>query len=435
MPIGVACSGGHASERAPVVVIGVDGMTWSVAEPLLKAGKMPNVAKLLENGVGGTLQTDLPTFSPILWTSIATGVSYRTHGIRYFSEADEQGIPIRNGLPYTSNCREVPAIWGLAGENGRSVDCVAWWVSWPAEPVPNARIVASYAAQAQALMLWKPLVWDQGIPQLTYPDSLQAKIAPILAAGNPKGPLVQEYNARFGTVPGEWEFANELDRFFRGVYHADRTHQRIFLQLLENGGPADLNLVYFGLADVSGHYFWRYRQPDFYDYTVPQEQVDLLSAHIDKTYEQLDAWIGEITAKLPADATIMLLSDHGMMAANAAMSRNKQSGGHDGAPPGAMVISGPDVTPRGLLPQGRRRLGGIYDIAPTLLQMLDLPTGSYMEGVPLRQHMTAEWRELHPALPARDWRLGFRPATAPLLPEEGMDKLFLKAIHEIGYAE
>ena len=433
-PAFVACSGSNEPDRAPVMVIGVDGMTWAVAGPLMKAGKMPNLAKLVDNGVGGTLQTDLPTFSPILWTSIATGTKWTTHGIRYFSQADEKGRPYRNGLPYTSNCREVPAIWGLGGENGRSVDSVAWWVSWPAEAVPNSRIVASYAAQAQALMLWKPLVWDEGIPQLTYPESVQQDIAPILAAGNPKGPLVQEYNQRFGTVPGDWEFANELDRFFRGVYHADQTHQDIFLQLLEDEGPADLNLVYFGLADVAGHYFWRYRQPDFYEYTVPQEHVDQLGKHIDKAYEQLDVWLGEIMAKLPADATIMLLSDHGMVAANAGMSQNKQSGGHDGAPPGAMVISGPGVENKGLLPQGRRRLGGIYDIAPSLLHMLDLPPGSYMEGKSLcKKYMAEEWLLEHPAQRPRDYRIGFRAATKPLIPGEGMNEEFFEAIDDLGY--
>lgn len=435
VPSFVACSGSGEPDRAPVVVIGVDGMTWAVAGPLMEAGRMPNLAKLVANGVGGTLQTDLPTYSPILWTSIATGVHYKTHGIRYFSEADEQGRPYRNGLPYTSNSREVPAIWGLAGEQGRSVDSVAWWVSWPAEEVPNSRIVASYAAQAQALMLWKPLVQSQGIPRLTYPEWLQEDIAPILAAGSPQGPLVQQYNKRFGTVPGEWEFANELDRFFRGVYHADQTHHDIFLKLLEDDGPADLNLVYYGTADVGGHYFWRYRQPDYYEYTVPPEQVDLLADRIDRIYEQMDVWIGEIVAKLPEDATIMVISDHGMVASNAAMSRNKQSGGHDGAPPGAMVMSGPAVKNRGLLPPGRRRLAGIYDITPTLLSMLDLPSGSYMIGEPMRKHMTEAWLLEHPELPTTDYRQGYRAATRPLIPEEGMNEAFLEAIGQIGYAD
>jgi predicted AlkP superfamily phosphohydrolase/phosphomutase len=264
---------------------------------------------------------------------------------------------------------------------------------------------------------------------------LQEDLAPILAAGSPKGPLVQEYNKRFGTVPVDWEFAFELDRFFRGVYHADQTHHSIFLKLLEDDGPADLNLVYYGTVDVGGHYFWRYRQPDFYEYTVPQEQVDLLADRLDRIYEQMDVWIGETVAKLPEDATIMLISDHGMVASNPAMSRNKQSGGHDGAPPGAMVLSGPGVENRGLLPAGRRNMGGIYDITPTLLNMLDLSTGSYMRGKALRKHMTAEWQLAHPELAAKDYRVGFRPATRPLVPEEGMNEAFVEALNQIGYVD
>jgi hypothetical protein len=432
-PILTACSGSSGSDRAPVVVIGIDGMTWGVAEPLMKQGRLPNLAKLVDNGVAGVLQTDLPTYSPILWTSIGTGVQASVHGIRYFSEVNEKGQILRDGLPYTSNCRKVPAIWNMAGEGGRSVNSVAWWVSWPAEDVPGGNIVASYAAQAQGRILWKPLVWEDGIPRLTFPESLQERIAPQLEAGRPDGPLVQEYNTRFGTVPQDWEFAFELDRFFRGVFHSDRTHQRIFRQILEEEGIADLNLVYFGLADVSGHYFWRYRQPDYYDYTVPADQVALLGSHIDKAYEQLDAWLGEILAELPEDATIMVVSDHGMVATNAAYPHNKQSGGHDGAPPGAFVISGPDVVKRGLLPAGKRRLGGIYDITPTLLHLLDLPSGGYMFGKPLRRHMTEAWQLEHPAQPDRDWRQGFRAATPPLIPGEGLDQEFMDLMAEIGY--
>ncbi len=432
-PTLIACSGSSESDRAPVVVIGVDGMTWGVAEPLMKAGKMPNLQKLVDNGVGGVVRTDLPTFSPILWTSIATGTRAKQHGIEYFSEMGANGQPKPGGQPYTSNSRKVPAIWGLAGENDRSVDSVAWWVSWPAEEVPKSRIVASYAAQAQALMLWKPLVHDEGIPKLTYPDWLQEDIAPILAEGHPSGPLVQQYNQRFGTVPADWQFAFELDRFFRGVYHADQTHQDVFLKLLEDDGPADLNLVYYGSADVSGHYFWRYRQPSKYNYEIPPTHVERLGQHIDKAYEQLDVWFGEIMAKLPADATIMLVSDHGMVASNPDNTQNKQSGGHDGAPPGTMGLSGPMVKHRGLLAPGKRLLGGIYDVAPTLLHMLDLPAGSYMEGAPLRDHMTDAWQLEHPALPAKDYRQGFRAATPPMVPDGNMNQGFIDALNELGY--
>lgn len=425
----------HHRERPPVVVIGVDGMTWNVVEPLFQAGKMPHMRKLVDDGLAGNLMTDRPPYSPVLWTSIATGVKFPEHGIHYFTEAAVSGKPKPGGLPYTSNSRKVPAIWNLAGEHGRTVNSVAWWVSWPAERVPNARIVASYAAQAQATILWKPLVMKDGLPGLTYPPELQETISDNLYAGRPNGPLVEEYNDQFGVVPEDWTFAHKLDRFFRGVFHADRTHERIFLQMLEEHGVADLNLVYYGLPDVAGHYFWRYRAPQNYSYGMPPEHIERLGAHIDLAYEQFDAWLGNMVEALPEDAIIMLVSDHGMGPENIDNAANIQSGGHTNAPPGVFVLSGPGVQPVGLQPRGKRTIGGIYDITPTILDLLGLPSGSYMVGNPLRTMMTEEWRNAHPEIEPKDYRVGYRPATAPLIPTEDANNVFLEAIHQLGYVE
>ncbi|MFK5957196.1 MAG: alkaline phosphatase family protein [Planctomycetota bacterium] len=421
------------TERPPVVVLGVDGLTWNVIEPLFAQGKLPNLKKLSDSGIAGNLFTDRPTYSPILWTSIATGVKVPDHGIRYFMEIGDNNKPVKNALPYTSNSRKVPAIWNLAGESDRSVNSVAWWVSWPAEHVPHSRIVASYAAQAQASLLWKPLVMADGLPDLTYPEQLADSISDILYDGRPKGPLVQEFNQRFGTTPQEWKFAFLRDRFFRGVFHADRTHEKIFLQMLEGGEIADLNLLYFGLPDVAGHYFWRYRAPQNYNYLVPEDQVKRLGSHIDEAYEQMDEWIGQVVAALPENAIVMIISDHGMGVANVNDIDNVQSGGHDLAPPGVMILSGLGVQAFGLQPRGDRTLGSIYDITPTLLDLLGLPSGSYMEGKPLRHLMTKAWQEANPSPAPKDYRVGYRAATRPLLPTEGANHDFLSSMAELGY--
>lgn len=423
----------HHRERPPVVVIGVDGLTWNVIEPLLAKDALPNFKRMMDSGISGNLYTDRPTYSPMLWTSIGTGVKFQEHGIHYFVEATPQGRPISGGLPYTSNARKVPAIWNMAGEGGRTVDSVAWWVSWPAEAVPNSRIVASYAAQAQATILWKPLVMQDGLPELTYPEVLQEQIGDILWDGRPNGPVTKTYNEHFGTVPEEWKHAFKMDRFFRGVFHADQTHNDIFVKMLREDGPADLNLVYYGLPDVAGHYFWRYRAPQNYTYLVPKEHSDHLGDHIDKAYLQMDTWIGEILDVLPEDAIVMVISDHGMGAINLDDVVNMQSGGHTNAPPGVMILSGPGVRPFGLQPRGDRTLGSIYDITPTLLDLLDLPSGSYMTGKPLRQLMTPEWRAAHPSPEPKDWRVGFRAATKPRLPTPDANTQFFHNLEELGY--
>ncbi|KAA3609090.1 MAG: hypothetical protein DWQ01_10940 [Planctomycetota bacterium] len=425
-------------DRPPVLVIGVDGMDWSVLEPLMAAGETPNLRKLVEEGVGGELRTSFPTFSPVIWTSIATGVDYRTHGILHFSEI-EKGYKLKpGGLPYTSNCRKVPAIWTMADMADREVLSVAWWVSWPAEALqnPNSRIVASYTGQAQARMLWKPAVHDQGLPQLTWPAALQGKIRPQLAEGSPQGPFSKEYDREFGVTPSEWKFLSQMEKFFRVVYHTDRTHLSIMRKQLQSR-IADLNLVYFGLPDVAGHQFWRYHEPEAFNYNVPREKLKFAGDFVNQSYRLVDRWVGELLQDVPLETRIMLLSDHGMHAANVDNPKSRQSGAHEDAPPGVMILWGPDVPARGLLPKGERNLGNIYEVMPTLLAWLDLPPAIDQGREAMRQWMSPSWQEAHPAdQPGRSYLEGYRAATPPIAPPAGAVKDFQEDVfNQMGYAE
>jgi len=78
-----------------LLLIGWDGADWDVINPLLDAGKMPNLKSLVNNGVIGDLATLYPELSPMLWTSIATGKRAYKHGIYGFSEPTPDGRSIR----------------------------------------------------------------------------------------------------------------------------------------------------------------------------------------------------------------------------------------------------------------------------------------------------------------------------------------------------
>ena len=78
-----------------VLLIGWDAADWKVINPLMDAGKMPNLEKLVNQGVKGNLSTLYPMLSPMLWTSIATGKRAHKHGIHGFSEPDPQSGCVR----------------------------------------------------------------------------------------------------------------------------------------------------------------------------------------------------------------------------------------------------------------------------------------------------------------------------------------------------
>ncbi len=434
-----SCGGGDGlgypapqGEPVQLTVIGVDGMEWSVAEALMEAGEMPNLKRLVDDGVGGVLASEVPTFSPVLWTTIATGRSPREHGVLFFSEIDTRtGQPKRNGLPYTSEMRRVPAVWNLVGDAGLSPLVVGWWVSWPAEPVRRGRIVASYAAQAQGAILWKSGVWAEGLPELTWPQGLIDEIRPILAEGAPDGPIAAEYVDRFGLCPPSWKRAHEREALFRLAYAGDRTHERIFVKLAGEE-PADLQMVYFGLTDVAGHFWWKYHEPEAYRYPIPEEQVAFFHDHVRKAYRTVDDWIGEVLEVLPEDHVVMVIADHGMKAYNVDKPNHPQSGGHEKGEPGVFVLSGSGVRKQGLLPANRRRLGDLYDVAPTILDLLGLPACQEMSGRSLRGLMTEEWRSAHPERP-RVATPEFRPPQPARVPIGNANEVFMQSFTALGY--
>ncbi len=99
---------------------------------------MPNLAQLVREGTSGILETIRPPLSPLIWTSMMTGVSPLDHGILDFVQFDP-----KTGAkePITSSLRRAPAIWNMASSAGKRVASLGLWATYPAEPV-NGTIVS-----------------------------------------------------------------------------------------------------------------------------------------------------------------------------------------------------------------------------------------------------------------------------------------------------
>src|SRR5678815_1208470 len=91
-----------------VLLIGWDAADWKVIMPLVDAGKMPNLAGLIEEGTCGNIATLQPVLSPMLWTSVATGKRPYKHGIHGFTEPRPEGDGIRAA---SSTSRTTKALW------------------------------------------------------------------------------------------------------------------------------------------------------------------------------------------------------------------------------------------------------------------------------------------------------------------------------------
>ena len=142
-PSAAAPAAGRAPKPPRVIVVGWDGADWGLLDPLLREGKLPNLARLVARGRTYDLATFEPMASPLIWTTIATGRTPVDHGVADFQENDPKNRVLDSGHePLAQGARDLER--GL-GARGLRVGVVGWWATWPAEKV-NGFLVSDRVA-------------------------------------------------------------------------------------------------------------------------------------------------------------------------------------------------------------------------------------------------------------------------------------------------
>ncbi len=116
---------------AKVAVIGIDGGDWSIADPLLEEGVLPHLAALIQSGQHGVLRSVEPTHSPVVWTSVFSGMLPKHHGLESWFSADARN-------------RTVPMLWDIFGAHGKTSITINVPGSWPPNEVSNGTMVAGF---------------------------------------------------------------------------------------------------------------------------------------------------------------------------------------------------------------------------------------------------------------------------------------------------
>lgn len=122
------------------MLIGLDGASWALSDSLIAAGRMPNLETLVESGARAAMTTMLPTVSPALWTTMATGKYPAKHGISGFQYTDRK---TGKRHPIDVSRRRSRAFWEILSDHRLSTSLIYWWNTWPAQPI-NGMMVSDY---------------------------------------------------------------------------------------------------------------------------------------------------------------------------------------------------------------------------------------------------------------------------------------------------
>ena len=93
--------------KKKLVIIGLDGGTYNIINPLVQRGKLPFLSKFVRNGTHGTLKSTFPPVTAPAWTSFMTGKNPGNHGLFDFQKIDETG---ERSLTYSTDCKSA-TLW------------------------------------------------------------------------------------------------------------------------------------------------------------------------------------------------------------------------------------------------------------------------------------------------------------------------------------
>lgn len=390
------CSDSAAPPASRVLLIGVDGLDWSVLDPLIEQGALPNFARLKREGASGVLMSHEPIFSPVVWTTIGTGKLPAKHGIHTFT------VPLDSTrVPVTSNLLRCDRVWDILGKRGRTTGSIGWWATWPAVPVPNGFVLSERA--------WPITFGKEGWPVATetlpdiahrsYPEDLIDRVDSLVVTRD----RLTAADMRRVDVRGALATLSDHGPSCADMYAKDLT----FLRMAEALYPAlrpEFFTVYLELTDVMAHYFWQfwryYRHRAFGEPTVFDELPEGMSPesaaevgrNFEGAYHFADEAIGRLLRHMDDQTLVLVVSDHGY-GENVDGRRLRVGDDVFGSNPhwhrleGVILAWGYGVDPGTTI-----RGASVTDVTPTVLYAMGEPVGADMDGAPLRALFTPEFR-------------------------------------------
>lgn len=376
-----------------VLLVGWDAADWKIARPLVEAGAMPNLARLMKEGVSGNIATLHPPLSPMLWTSVATGKRPPKHGIMGFSEVTPDGKSIR---PITILSRKTKALWNILSQSGKKSVVVGWWPSHPAEPIDGVVVSDWFRDVDTENAHLLPVVSGSVHPPEVIPQIRDLPVSPYEI----DGAMLRAFVPDFEKVDQE---SDKSLHALAKIMCEGLTINAVATELLATR-DWDFAAVYFDAIDHFGHRFMAYHPP--HTKRADANIAELYRHVVANAYAWHDPMLGELIATAGDDVTVIVMSDHGFHSDHL----RPEYIPAEGAGPavehrhfGMLTMAGPGIKKTG---------GAVYgavltDICPTILRLFELPAGADMDGKVLVDAL--DKLELLPAVPSWDEIAGPNP--------------------------
>lgn len=263
-----------------VLVIGIDGATFDIIKPLAEEGYLPNLKKLIEDGVVGELKSTIPPVTVPAVPSFITGKNPGKHGMFAFTrrkkDSYEQEI-------VSTKDRATEPIWSILNRYNKKVGVFLVPFTYPPDAVDGFMITG---------------FGSENLEKSFYPRELRIELKRY----------VEGYDETFEKIREMELKGNKLEYLKKYLGKLTETSIKL-LKYLINNKEWNVLIVWFDECEKAHHYAWKYSDPRFpHYYTMGAEEY---RDCIRMTYQKIDWAIGELIKEVGDNTDIIIMSDHG----------------------------------------------------------------------------------------------------------------------------
>jgi predicted AlkP superfamily phosphohydrolase/phosphomutase len=280
-------SSDHATRRPTddhprVLVIGLDGATWNLLDPLLAPNGLATLTRILANGTRASLRSCIQPSSEQAWSAFATGKQNGKFGLFGFYQRAANSY----ALEYiNASHRRAPTLWRLLSDRGKRCLVVNVPLTWPVEPVNGALVSGLMTPGLNS--------------QFTFPHELRAELLRELG----------EYIIDVDIERGQCD-AGSLGQLVAQVKRMSELQTRATQWLMERIPDWDFAMLVHRAPDILCHKFWQYQDPTHPLYDA--QESEKWGGVITDAFQYLDALTGELLDVVADErTTVIVLSDHG----------------------------------------------------------------------------------------------------------------------------
>ena len=266
-----------------ILIIGIDGMPWSLQNQLFEAGAMPRLKELAESGATGTLKSTLPAITPAAWGGFQTGMNPGRNGVFDFSAWNPE---TKKTVSSNSSTLE-PTLWEYVSAAGESAGVLNVPMTYPPQEI-NGFVVTG---------ILTPSLRDD----FTYPSDLKDELLSE----------VPDYHVFTMDTIKDVSPHDDFEGFVKNMKEIVQMRSQAAQHLISSRQP-DVMMAHFQASDVLQHTLWPYFDPDHPLNLYSESKTEYI---FENFYRPLDSAIGTVIDTyrnhVDDDPLILLASDHG----------------------------------------------------------------------------------------------------------------------------